>query len=283
MFNPTEALINACVKRLQAGYRQTYGSFKRDYSDLLSWVGIVALEIIANSDALYHNVEHTILVTLTGQEILRGKHIREGGVSCEDWVHFIISLLCHDIGYVKGVCRGDKAEESLYVTGIEDVMIELPFGATDASLTPFHVDRGKLFVEECFGDRSLIDVQSINHNIELTRFPIPSDEEHQDTCNYPGLARAADLMGQLSDPRYLQKSPALFYEFEETGANKTLGYRTPSDLIESYPTFYRSVVSPCIQPALLYLETTLEGKQIVANLYANLFRAERKYSPEHQC
>ncbi|HBB33823.1 MAG TPA: metal-dependent phosphohydrolase, partial [Cyanobacteria bacterium UBA9273] len=56
------------------------------------------------SDALYHNVEHTILVTLVGQEILRGKHIRDGGVSCEDWLHFIISLLCHDIGYVKGVC-----------------------------------------------------------------------------------------------------------------------------------------------------------------------------------
>lgn len=30
----------------------------------------MALENIANSDAFYHNVEHTILVTLVGQEIL---------------------------------------------------------------------------------------------------------------------------------------------------------------------------------------------------------------------
>jgi hypothetical protein len=58
------------------------------------------LENIGNSDALYHNVEHTILVTLVGQEILRGKHIREGSISCEDWMHTMISLLCHDIGYV---------------------------------------------------------------------------------------------------------------------------------------------------------------------------------------
>jgi hypothetical protein len=44
----------------------------------------MALETIANRDALYHNVEHTILVTLVGQEVLRGKHMREGGVSSED-------------------------------------------------------------------------------------------------------------------------------------------------------------------------------------------------------
>jgi hypothetical protein len=234
----------------------------------------MALEIIANSHALYHNVEHTILVTLTGQEVLRGKHIRSGSVSCEDWLHFIISLLCHDIGYVKGVCRDDRAEERLYATGLDKVMIKLPLGATDASLTPFHVDRGKLFVEERFSEHLLIDTQVVKCNIELTRFPVPTDEEHSDTVNYPGLARAADLIGQLSDPRYLQKIPALFYEFEETGANKTLGYRTPGDLRQNYPSFYWNVVFPYIQPALHYLELTFEGKQIVANLYANVFRVE---------
>ncbi len=111
-------------------------------------------------------------------------------------------------------------------------------------------------------------------DIELTRFPVPTDEEHSDTVNYPGLARAADLIGQLCDPRYLQKIPALFYEFEEAGANKTLGYRTPSELRKNYPSFYWNVVCPYIQPALHYLELTLKGKQLVANLYANVFRVE---------
>jgi hypothetical protein len=276
MFNPTAVLINSCVERLQAGYRQTYGSLKPDYADMLGWAANMALEIIANSDALYHNVEHTVLVSLVGQEILRGKHIREGGVSCEDWLHFIISLLCHDIGYVKGVCQEDRGDESLYVTGLEDVMILLPFGATDASLTPFHVDRGKVFISDRFGTHNLIDARTIKQNIELTRFPVPADKEHSDTVNYPGLVRAADLIGQLSDPRYLQKMPALFYEFEETGVNKTLGYRTPGDLRKNYPTFYWKGVYPYIQPALRHLETTLEGKQIIANLYANVFRVEHE-------
>jgi hypothetical protein len=276
MFNPTKVIISTGVKRLQTGYRNIYGNLKRNYSCIIGQAGKMVLENIANSDALYHDVEHTILVTLVGQEILRGKYIREGRVSCEDWLHFMISLLCHDIGYLKGVCWQDKPEERLYATGINDTMIQLPFGATDASLTPFHVDRGKLFIEERLSNHLSIDAEILKRNIELTRFPVPQDEDHSDTVNYPGLVRAADLIGQLSDPRYLQKISALFYEFEETGANKTLDYRTPGDVRKNYPSFYWNVVFPYIQPALQYLELTLCGKQIIANLYANVFRVEHE-------
>lgn len=274
MLNSTELLIDAFVQRLIGGYRHTYGGYKSDYSDIIAWAAGMALENIANSDALYHNVEHTILVTLVGQEMLRGKHIREGGVSCEDWLHYHISLLCHDIGYVKGVCREDRGDLRLYATGIDDMKVSLPRGATDASLTPYHVDRGKLFIEERFGGHKLIDTEIIKGNIELTRFPVPADEDHQDTVNYPGLVRAADLIGQLSDPRYLQKISALFYEFEETGQNKILGYNNPGDLRQGYPKFYWNVVYHYLKDAIAYLSLTQQGKQIVANLSANVFRVE---------
>lgn len=276
MFNCTEVIINTCVERLQAGYRQNYGSLQPNYADIIGWAANMALENIANSDALYHNVEHTAAVAFVGQEILRGKHLKEGKVSCHDWLNLIIATLCHDIGYVKGVCQDDQASENLYATGLKDMMIYLPDGSTDASLTPFHVARGKLFIEERFGAHQLIDAQVIQANIELTRFPVPIDEEHSDTINYPGLTRAADLIGQLADPRYLKKLPALFYEFEETGTNKILGYNSPDDLRKNYPTFYWNSVFSYIQPALSYLELTMIGKQIIANLYANVFRLEHE-------
>ncbi|MCT7960039.1 metal-dependent phosphohydrolase [Laspinema sp. D1] len=276
MFNSTALLIEAFVERLQEGYHRTYGGYKPDYAEILAWAGGMALENIANSDALYHNVEHTILVTLVGQEILRGKHIREGGVSCEDWLHFIISLLCHDIGYVKGVCRQDEDSKRLYATGRDGLKVPIPFGSTDASLTPYHVDRGKLFISERFGGHRLIDAEIIKRNIELTRFPVPVDEDHKDTFNYAGMVRAADLIGQLSDPRYLQKIAALFYEFDETGANKKLNYRHPGDLRRNYPKFYWHGVFPFITQALAYLNLTQQGKQIVANLYANVFKIEHE-------
>ena len=280
LFHPTEMMINQCAELLESGYHRTYGNKNSHYAEILSWAASMALENIANTDALYHNVEHTISVALVGQEILRGKHIREGGVSCEDWLNFIISLLCHDIGYVRGVCLQDQVNEGFYAMGIDGAMLSLPLGSTDASLAPYHVDRGKLFVEERFGGHKLIDVEVVKRNIELTRFPVPAGEEHEDTVNYPGLVRAADLIGQLADPRYLQKMSALFYECEEIGTNETLGYCTPEDLRKSYPAFYWNVIFPYIQPALRYLELTLSGKQIVANLYANVFKAE--HSPRRE-
>lgn len=276
MFNPTKLLLEAFVPEFTAGFYITYGGQKPDYAEIMGWVGNMALENIANSDALYHNVEHTIFVTLVGQEILRGKHIREGGVSCEDWLHFAISLVCHDIGYVKGVCSQDKVEQRIYATGKGNETIKLPKGSTDASLTHYHVDRGKLFIQERFGGHPLIISDIIKANIELTRFPVPKDGDHDDTVNYPGLVRAADLIGQLSDPRYLQKIPGLFYEFEETGINKELGYRHPDDLRVNYPRFYWNSVYPYIRDALGYLKLTQEGKQIIANLYAHVFEVEHE-------
>jgi hypothetical protein len=173
---------------------------------------------------------------------------------------------------VRGVCRQDVC--GTYATGIGDERVNLPDGATDASLTPYHVDRAKLFINERFRDHKLINAETIKRNIELTRFPVPNEEDHQDTENYPGLVRASDLIGQMSDPRYLHKISALFYEFEETGMNQVLGYKNPGDLRRNYSKFYWNVVHPYIQTALKYLSLTQQGKQVVANLHSNVFMIE---------
>src|SRR5712672_861252 len=146
MFNPTEIVIQAFGQHLQHMYGQIYGVLEPTYSDIIGFVARLSLENIADSDAAYHDVNHTIMVTLVGQEILRGGHISVGGVTPHDWLHFIISLLCHDIGYVRGICRGDG--DRSYVTNLAGDKVTLPEGATDASMTPYHVARSKLFVRE---------------------------------------------------------------------------------------------------------------------------------------
>src|SRR5262245_19858815 len=217
MFNPTQVVIDAFVQQLQKQYEQVYGVLESGYPGIISFIARLAMENIANSDAPYHDMNHTIMVTLVGQEILRGKHISEGGVTPRDWLHFIISMLCHDIGYLRGVCRGDGNGQ--YVYNDRGELVTLPDGSTDASLTPYHVSRSKLFVRERFGKVALVhvDTMEIEKNIEHTRFPFPEDEQHSSTADYPGLLRAADLVGQLADVNYLRKTPSLFAEFPETG------------------------------------------------------------------
>jgi hypothetical protein len=256
-------------------YERTYGILEPDYPGIISFAAQLALENIATSDAAYHDVNHTVLVTLVGQEILRGKHISVGGVSPRDWLNFIVSLLCHDIGYVRGICRGDA--DGSYVSNLSGDKVTLPEGATDASLTPYHVARSKLFVRER-SEKAIVhlDTAEIEANIEHTRFPVPEDEQHESIDDFPGLVRAADLIGQLADINYLRKQTALFDEFRETGMSNKLGYNSVADLQANYPDFFWKTVRPYIGDALRYLRVTQEGQQWIANLYANVFSVEHR-------
>jgi len=278
-FNPIDLTIRDFAASLKEGYLATYGGLKPENADVLVWACSMALEIISHSDALYHDMYHSILVTFAGQEILRGKHIREGGVTCDDYVNFIVSCLCHDIGYCKGILKADNMKEWKFSTGVGDGMMTLPAGATDAALTPHHVDRGKRFIEERFGTPvnvagGVLNVAQMQKNIELTRFPVPHDDDHKGTKDYPGLVRAADLLGQLSDPTLMRKYAHLFYEFKETGSADKLGYKTIADLKAGYPSFFWKVVHPFVADAVHYLDATQTGHLLVNNLYANVFRLE---------
>jgi hypothetical protein len=270
MMDYQKCLLSHFTEQMRVSYEETYGTLRPEYASLIEWASRLALENIGNSDMLYHNVDHTLMVSLVGQEILKGKHLRDGGVSPEDWLQFTIGLLCHDIGYVRGVCRNDG--DGVYDRG-DGTLVELPPGGTDAALTPYHVDRGKLFVRERFGGRVLINVDAdrIASFIEMTRFPPPDDDLHRDTKGYGGLLRAADFIGQLGDPNYLRKIPALFYEFEEIGANEKIGYKNPGDMRKSYAKFYWNVVQPYLGDALAYLKVTADGKQWIANLHSHVF------------
>src|SRR5262249_29237472 len=158
MFNPTQIVIEAFVSELKLTYERTYGLLEPSYPGVIGFVARLSLENIAGSDAAYHDVNHTIMVTLVGQEILRGRHVSVGGVTPHDWLHFIVSLLCHDIGYVRGICRCDG--EGRYVTNLSGDTVSVPEGATDAALTPYHVARSKLFVRERFGKIGLSQINS---------------------------------------------------------------------------------------------------------------------------
>ena len=122
-----------------------------------------------------------------------------------------------------------------------------------------------------------VDASRIARAIEYTRFPYVASSSNDELIEEEGLLlRAADLIGQLGDPNYLKKSNALFYEFEEVGMNKTLGYETPADVVYKYPQFYWNNVAPQIQTAIRYLNVTSSGRQWIANLHSNVFRAERE-------
>jgi hypothetical protein len=258
--------------------RGRFGSSHANLADFLPYVSRLTLECIGNSDALYHDIEHSMLVALVGHDILMGRGMMRS-TTPRDYANFILACLTHDIGYVRGVVQGDGDGE--YIADVTGRTVRLPIGSSDAAMAPYHVDRSKLFVIERFDMLDYLDADRIARAIEYTRFPYPSPSNNNgpvdDLNEEEGLLlRAADLIGQLGDPNYMRKANALFYEFEEIGLNEKLGYKTPADVVYKYPQFYWKNVAPQIQTAIRYLNVTSSGRQWVANLYSNVFRAERE-------
>jgi hypothetical protein len=83
-----------------------FGSTDADFAELIPMAARIALECIGNSDALYHNIEHTMLVTLAGYDIMRGRVLLTQ-TDASDFAHLIFACLFHDIGYVRGILEGD--------------------------------------------------------------------------------------------------------------------------------------------------------------------------------
>src|SRR4249920_283703 len=279
MITVPELASEALGAFLSTHLSRRFRSTEAHLTELIPSVARLSLECIGNSDALYHNVEHTMLVTLVGYDIMKGRALLRPTYA-SDFAHLLVACLLHDIGYVRGILSGDGDDG--YVIDDKGNKIKLPRGSSDAALLAHHVERSKLFVLDRVGKGKQLDAERIANAIEFTRFP---SHYAADGDNEEGqLMRAADLIGQLGDPHYLRKANALYYEFEEVGMNKQLGYASPSDLTDQYPKFYWSSISPHIQDAIRFLNVTSSGRQWIAHLHNNVFCAERELSlcgPEH--
>ena len=58
-------------------YRDMFGDRSPEYPAILRSSAKLVIERIANSDALYHDAQHTVMVTLVGQAMLRGRVLAE--------------------------------------------------------------------------------------------------------------------------------------------------------------------------------------------------------------
>ena len=257
---------------LTRDFRRIFGSAHNDDAERLGSAARATIECLARSDALYHNYEHTLQVTIVGCDILHGMMVSQRPEPA-DYIHLIVACLLHDIGYVRGILSGDTETE--FVIDDKGNKITLPRGASDAALTPYHVDRSKLFAFERLEKVPNIDAARIAAAIEMTRFPIPKDRKAGSDSLEPKLLQAADFIGQLGDPLYSRKANALYYEFEEIGMNRQLGYSSPADIIEKYPPFFWNCVSVHLEDGMKYLNMTTSGRQWIANLHHHILCAER--------
>ena len=271
MFRPSDIIIDAFIERLRWAYTQIYSDGVPGHLDTIAQVARMALARMALSDALYHNLDHTLLVTMVGHDILRGQIVRDGQVESSDWVNFVCSLLCFATGFYRYACPGDDREHC--VIDQNGTTIEVPRGVTNGWLWPYSTDRSQVFVRHHFTDHPVLDVERITANIEYARFP-PTVDIHPETATYPGLLRASHIIGAVADPNFLLKMPPLMQELEESGMAKKLGFGTVAEFSANYPDLFWKTLHPLLPEALELLKHTGQGREWLANMHAHLLTRE---------
>ena len=192
MFTIPELAAEALGSHLAEQMGRRFGSTEAGLIERVQSAARLAIECIGNSDALYHNVEHTMLVTLVGFDILRGRQLLIE-TSASDFEHLIVACLFHDIGYVRGILSGDSADG--YVIDAKGNKAELPRGSSDAALMPYRVDRSKLFVMDRVAKIKWLDATRIANAIECTRFltMAPTTATAKRACWYAPPISSASL------------------------------------------------------------------------------------------
>lgn len=186
-------------------------------------------------DARYHDLEHTLQVTLCLARLMRGWHraITPSEVTPRLFELGILAILLHDTGYLKK--RGDDE-------------------GTGAKYTLIHVERSVDFAGELLAENGLAqhEIKSVQNmirctglNLNLAAIPFQSEAER-----HAGLALGtADLLGQMAAEDYVEKLPFLYLEFEESsrfgqGLTGKPAFSSADDMVQKTPAFWEKYVRP---------------------------------------
>lgn len=175
------------------------------------------------SNTSYHNLDHTMAVTLALMRVIHGMYTTGHRFSPEIIECGLIGAMFHDTGLIQ---RHSDQE------------------GTGAKYTKFHEERSILFVQEYLNSVGRSDEMSrrCSQMIQCTKLSLSPKELQFDTeevrlMGY--ILGTADIIAQMADRVYLERLPLLFEELKEGGIP---GYETTVDIFQQTVTFFREVI-----------------------------------------
>ena len=175
------------------------------------------------SNTSYHNLDHTMAVTLAMVRLIHGKFL--GGTKFTSRIIEcgLIAAFFHDTGLIQRHSDQD---------------------GTGAKYTKFHEERSILFVQEYLNSVGRSDEMSrhCSQMIQCTKLSMSPKELLFDTDEIKLMGYilgTADIIAQMADRVYLERLPLLFEELKEGGVP---GYDSTVDIFKQTTTFFKDII-----------------------------------------
>lgn len=176
------------------------------------------------SNTKYHNLEHTMMVTLATARLTHGCIEAGHQFDPENILLGLLAALYHDSGLIQ-TKQDRKGTGAKYTIGHEDRSVKFMRKNLSA----------KNFSKEQMDDCAHL-IRCTNLNIDIKDIPFRSTEIEM----LGKIVGSADLLAQMADRHYLEKLILLFKEFEEAGIP---GFDSEGELLEKTEGFYKNVAS----------------------------------------
>lgn len=184
-------------------------------------------------DTIYHDMQHSLDVTLTATRILGGYQKTHGDLPSQKILLGIITALFHDIGYLRK--RGEDRRNN------------------GAEYTSTHVSRGADFMRRHFGHLGLEQfTATASEIVHLTGYEKNPDSVQTKTREdrlIGNMVASADLLAQMADRCYLEKCRDRLYPelvlaamTRQDNSSPTPSFRSAEELLRQTPDFYRHYV-----------------------------------------
>lgn len=209
-------------------------------------------------DTPYHNLEHTLQTTLCFAQLCLNWKLtgQTPEPSSTDFYNGLAAALLHDAGYMKdaGDHAGTGAKHTL---GHELRSCEI---AKDY-LRALGWDTGRILtvcsIICCTGP--LADFSTIDFPNAMAR-------------HLGQMVCTADYLGQIADPGYVHKIPALYEEFKESDQVRSIpvesrNYTSVDELLQGTNTFWRNFVEPRLREECGALCDLLANRETGTNAY----------------
>jgi hypothetical protein len=225
-------------------------------------------------DTIYHDMQHSLDVTLTATRILGGYQKIHGNLQPHKILLGIITALFHDIGYLRK--RGQDSR------------------ANGAEYTSTHVSRGAEFMRRHFNNLGLNQfTATASEIVHLTGYEKNPDKVHTETQEdrlIGNMVASADLLAQMADRCYLEKCRDRLYPelvlaamSQQDKSSLTPSFRSAEDLLRQTPDFYRKYVTNRLneyfQQVYRYASAFFNGQDLyMQNIEKNIRHLEQLLS-----
>lgn len=208
---------NDIIRRISPGYDfSLLGSIYEDVLHLFrgEYMGYTEIR------TLYHDLPHTLDVTLCAIRLMHGIHVSGTTMHDDDITQAMMATLMHDVGYAQVI-----GEES----------------GTGAQFTQTHVQRGIAFMRRYVEARRLpAELAERLAPIMLCTDPVQKFAQiefpDQRARRLAQIVGTADLAGQMADRTYPEKLLFLYLEFKEAGFGN---YQNMLDMLRQTKKFYQ--------------------------------------------